>query len=64
MPKDKDFSLTNLPPKGNKELGKFIWKLFENSYSEKERLGLMDRWRSNYQPMLRGQLPISQQRIL
>ncbi|MCK5602680.1 hypothetical protein KAR91_12440, partial [Candidatus Pacearchaeota archaeon] len=54
MPKDiSDYNLTVLPPEGHKDLGQFIWNLFEDSYTEKERLGLMDRWRSNYQ-LFRG----------
>ncbi len=34
-------------------MAEWVWGLFEDSYSEKERLGLMERWKSNYK-LLRG----------
>jgi len=43
-----DFTIINPPPENHADLGKWIWNLFEAAYSEKERLGLMDRWVSNY----------------
>ena len=48
-----DYSLENPPPADHPELGKWVWELFEAAYSEKERLGLMDRWVSNYK-LFRG----------
>ena len=47
------WSLTNLPPKGEKEVGKFFhFKVMEGD-AEKTRLGLEDRWRYNHR-MFRG----------
>lgn len=43
-----DYSISNPPPEGHTDLGKWVWNLFEAAYAEKERLGLMDRWLSNY----------------
>ena len=48
-----EYTLSNPPPKDHKDLAEWVWGLFENSYSEKERLGLMERWKSNYK-LLRG----------
>ena len=48
-----EYSLTNPPPKSHPDLAKWVWGLFEESYSEKERLGLMERWKSNYR-LFRG----------
>ena len=48
-----DYSLEHPPPADHPELGKWVWELFESAYSEKERLGLMDRWVSNYK-LFRG----------
>ena len=48
-----DYTLSNPPPADHPDLAKWVWGLFEESYSEKERLGLMDRWKSNYR-LLRG----------
>ena len=47
------YTLNNPPPVGDEDLGHWVWDLFEDSYAEKERLGLMDRWVSNYQ-LFRG----------
>ena len=47
------YSLERPPEPDHEELGKWVWGLFEDSYAEKERLGLMDRWVSNYQ-LFRG----------
>lgn len=43
-----EYTLSNPPPKDHKDLAKWVWGLFEDSFSEKERLGLMERWKSNY----------------
>lgn len=54
MPKDiNEFTLSDLPGKDHPDLGKFVWELFEASYAEKERLGLMERWKSSYR-LFRG----------
>ncbi|MBI9090152.1 MAG: hypothetical protein JEZ12_13130 [Desulfobacterium sp.] len=49
----EDYSLQNPPPDDHEDLGLWIWQLFEASYADKERLGLMDRWVSNYK-LFRG----------
>jgi hypothetical protein len=49
----EEYTLEDPPPPGHPELGKWVWSLFEAAYSEKERLGLMDRWVSNYK-LFRG----------
>lgn len=49
----EEYSIETPPPKGHKELGLWIWGLFEDAYAEKERLGLMDRWVANYR-LFRG----------
>ena len=48
-----EFTLSNPPPADHPDLAEWVWGLFEESYSEKERLGLMERWKSNYR-LLRG----------
>lgn len=42
------WTLNNLPPPGDKDVGQFFWGLFENSMAEKDRLGLPDRWFENH----------------
>lgn len=49
----EEYNIENPPPQGHKELGLWIWGLFEDAYAEKERLGLMDRWVGNYR-LFRG----------
>lgn len=54
--KHKDISehtLSNPPPKDHPDLAKWVWELWEASFAEKERLGLMDRWLSSYR-LFRG----------
>jgi len=48
-----EFTFSSPPPKGHPDLAKWVWGLFEDSFSEKERLGLMERWKSNYR-LFRG----------
>lgn len=43
-----EYTMQEPPPPGHPDLGQWVWNLFEDSYAEKERLGLMDRWVSNY----------------
>lgn len=50
---DGKWSLTNLPPKGDKSVGKFFYQKVKEADDEKSRLGLEDRWRFNHQ-MFRG----------
>lgn len=42
------YSLSNLPPEGSPEVGRFFWNLFKESVAEKERLGLDTRWHENH----------------
>ena len=46
-------SLENPPGPDHSDLGLWVWALFEDAFAEKERLGLMDRWVSNYR-LFRG----------
>ncbi len=48
-----EYTLSNPPPKDHPDLAEWVWGLFEDSYSEKERLGLMERWKANYK-LFRG----------
>ncbi|WP_289020397.1 hypothetical protein [Desulfobacter postgatei] len=48
-----EYTLSSPPPKDHPDLGKWVWGLFEDSFAEKERLGLMERWKSNYR-LFRG----------
>lgn len=48
-----EHTLSNPPPKGHPDLAKWVWNLWESSFAEKERLGLMDRWKSSYR-LFRG----------
>lgn len=44
----QQWNITNPPPEGHEDVGKFAYGLFENSMFEKERLGLTDRWYENH----------------
>jgi hypothetical protein len=48
-----EYTLTSPPPADHPELAPWVWGLFEDSYAEKERLGLMERWKANYR-LFRG----------
>ena len=43
-----DWNLTNIPPKGHPDVGKFAWGLYEQARDEKIRLHLPDIWKNNY----------------
>ena len=45
---EKKWSLSNLPPEGHVDTGRFFWELFEASQTEKERLNLPTRWLENH----------------
>jgi hypothetical protein len=45
---EKKWNLSKLPQPGDKMVGPFVYRLFENSQKEKERLGLPERWLHNY----------------
>lgn len=49
----KDWSLSNLPPEGNKDVGKFFNEKVDEGDSDKVRLGLEERWHYNHM-MFRG----------
>lgn len=54
MAKDiSEYSVSNPPPADHPDLAKWVYGLFEASYAEKERLGIMDRFKSNYR-LFRG----------
>lgn len=44
----RDFSLTDLPPEGSPEVGRFFWTKWAEAVAEKERLHLPERFLSNY----------------
>ena len=52
-PDINEYTLSSPPPKDHPDLAKWVWNLWESSYAEKERLGLMDRWLSSYR-LFRG----------
>ena len=45
----------NLPPEGHEDVGMFFWKLFLESYEERERLAMPERWLEDYR-LFRGNL--------
>ena len=49
----KKYTSVNLPPEGDKEVGTFFYKLFEDAYRERLRLNLEDRWFENHR-LFRG----------
>ena len=38
----------NIPPEGHEDVARFAWDLFEKAASERERLGLIERWLNNH----------------
>lgn len=48
VPVKKQYNLMNLPPEGDKEAGKFFYKLFDDALKERQRLGLEERWYENH----------------
>ncbi len=53
LPPIGDYSATNPAPLEHPDLASWVWGLFEDSYAEKERLGIMARNATNYQ-LFRG----------
>jgi hypothetical protein len=47
------YSRSTPPPEDHPDLGKWVWKIFELGYSDKERLGLLQRWPDSYK-LFRG----------
>lgn len=50
-----EWNLINLPPEGHEDVGMFFWKLFLESYVERERLDMPERWLEGYR-LFRGNL--------
>jgi len=48
-----DWTPTNPPPEGHRDVGQWAYGLFSMAMEEKERLGLLDRWYENYR-LFRG----------
>jgi len=49
MPNISDkWNLVNLPPEGHKDVGPFMWNLFDLARDERDRLMLPERWMENY----------------
>lgn len=44
----KEYNLAALPPKGSPEAPRFFGQLYENCLDERARLGMLQRWMSNY----------------
>ena len=44
----KEYNLATLPPKGSPEAPRFFGQLYENCLDERARLGMLQRWMSNY----------------
>jgi hypothetical protein len=47
------WSLTNLPPAGDPDVGPYFWSLYEAGTAEQDRLAIQDRWLNNYR-LFRG----------
>lgn len=45
---DRNWSLSNIPPAGHEDVGKFFWNLYYEAKTEKERLGKPDQWYKAY----------------
>ena len=43
-----EWSLSNPPPQGHEDVGKWTYELWYSAMREKERLGLLDRWFENH----------------
>jgi hypothetical protein len=48
-----EYNLYNPPPEGHPDIGQWVWRHFEASWNEKEKLGLRARWKSTYR-LFRG----------
>ena len=46
---DPKFTIANPPPEGHEDVAAWAWQLFEAARDERDRLGLPDRWATNYQ---------------
>ena len=52
-PDISEYNLYNPPPENHPDIGQWVWRHFEASWNEKERLGLRPRWKSSYK-LFRG----------
>ena len=46
---DAKWSIANPPPEGDKDVAAWAWQMFELAKEERDRLGLPERWATNYQ---------------
>jgi hypothetical protein len=46
---DPRWTIANPPPEGHSDVAAWAWQLFELAKEERDRLGLPDRWTTNYQ---------------
>jgi hypothetical protein len=58
---EQNWTLSNLPPEGHDDVGPFFWRLYEESESEKDRLGLKERWIENHR-LYRGGSQVATQK--
>ena len=47
------YNITNLPPEGSEDVGKFFWRKWEEAVAEKDRMHIPERMLNNYN-MFRG----------
>ena len=45
---EKEWSLSNLPPEGHRDVGQFAWQLFQQAAEDRERQEIPDRFRECY----------------
>jgi hypothetical protein len=46
---DPKWTIANPPPEGDKDVAAWAWQMFELAREERDRLGLPERWSTNYQ---------------
>lgn len=46
--KSNTWSLINLPPEGDPDVGAYFFQLYQGALQERQRLGLKERWLDNY----------------
>lgn len=46
---DPKWTIANPPPEGSPDVAAWAWQLFEHAKEERDRLGLAERWTTNYQ---------------
>ena len=45
---EKEWSMSNLPPEGHRDVGQFAWQLFQQAEEDRERQEIPDRFRECY----------------